>query len=141
MPLELSALKKSRLALADLLKISEDREFMERLEIVAQNGIRAGVVQNFEITYELAWKLMKKWLQVHVGSHVADGITRQELFRLAAENQLIFDVKVWMRYHNARNDTSHIYDEERVNIVYQITREFSHDVTRLIEALEARNDD
>ena len=51
------------------------------------------------------WKLMARWLNTYIGSGISDGVTRRELFRLAAENRLIPDVDLWMLYHNARNDT------------------------------------
>ena len=45
-----------------------------------------------------------------------------------------------MQHHEARNTTSHIYDEEQAARVYEATREFVHDARYLLEALEARND-
>jgi len=74
--------------------------------------IGAGVIQNFEFTYELCWKFMKRWIEMNVDPLSVDGVTRRELFRLAAENKLLADVNKWMEFHKARNLTSHIYDEE-----------------------------
>ena len=45
-----------------------------------------------------------------------------------------------MGHNDARNDTSHIYDQEKAELVYRATREFAHDARRLLESLEARND-
>ena len=45
-----------------------------------------------------------------------------------------------MQHHEARNATSHIYDEEKAELVYKATREFAHDARRLLQAFEARND-
>ena len=83
---------------------------------------------------------MARWLNTYIGSGVADGVTRRQLFRLAAENRLIPDVELWMQHHDARNATSHIYNEEKAELVYTSTREFAHDARRLLEAFEGRND-
>ncbi|MDE2778914.1 MAG: HI0074 family nucleotidyltransferase substrate-binding subunit [Chloroflexota bacterium] len=140
MPLELDSLRNSIKALTDLLAVSENDARMGQLSDVERNGIRSGVIQNFEVTYELSWKLMARWLSAYVNPEVADGVTRRQLFRLAAENRLIPDVDLWMQHHEARNATTHIYDEERAMMVYRATREFAHDAQRFLQALEARND-
>ncbi len=140
MALELDSLRNSIKALTDLLAVSENEARMGQLSEVERNGIRSGVIQNFEVAYELSWKLMARWLNTYVGPGVADGVTRRQLFRLAAENRLIPDVDLWMQHHEARNTTSHIYDEEKAVLVYRATREFAHDARLLLEALEARND-
>lgn len=141
MPLELDPLRKSHEALTDLLLVSENKDDMNQFDAVVQDAIRTAVIKKFEITYELAWKLIQKWLETHISPNIADGVSRRELFRLASEHRLIFDVDVWMNYHKSRNYTAHTYDEERVDTVYMTTKEFSHDVYRLLETLETKNDD
>ena len=140
MPLELTNLRNSIQSLTDLLEVAENDTRMGQFTEVERNGIRAGVIQNFEVTYELAWKLMARWLNTYVGTGIADGVTRRQLFRLAAESSLIHDVDQWMQHHEARNTTSHIYDEEKATWVYQETREFVHDARYLLLALDASND-
>jgi len=140
MPLELGSLKKAVSALADVLAKSDDAGFMDTLDDVARNAIKAGVIQHFEFTYELCWKFMKRWLEMNVSPAAADGVTRRELFRLGAENRLIDDVEQWMRYHEARNLTSHIYEPEIAERVYNTAHDFAPDAARLLAALEERND-
>ncbi len=140
MPLELDSLRNSIKSLTDLLAVSENDARMGQLSEVERNDIRSGVIQNFEVTYELSWKLMARWLNTYIGAGIADGVTRRQLFRLAAENRLILDVNLWVQHHEARNATSHIYNEEKALLVYRATREVAHDAQLLLEALEARND-
>ena len=140
MALVLSSLQKSVSALAAVLAKSDDTEFMSNLDDVARNAVRAGVIKHFEFTYELCWKFIKRWLETNVSATAADGVTRRELFRLAAENRLIDDVEQWMRYHEARNLTSHIYQPAIADGVYNTAHDFARDAARLLAALEARND-
>ena len=98
------------------------------------------MIQNFEVTYEFCWKLMARWLNANVTTGIATGVARGELFRLAAQHRLIADVDFWMAHHRARNDTAHLYDEEKAMSVYQAAREFAHDAQWLFAALDTRND-
>jgi len=138
--LELSGLQKAVSASAGVLAKSDDAEFMSQLDEIARNAIKAGVVQHFQFTYELCWKFIKRWLEMNISPGVADGVTRRELFRLGAENRLIDDVEQWMRYHEARNLTSHIDQPEIAERVYNTAHDFARDAARLLAALEARND-
>ena len=140
MPLELDHLRNSATALAELLAVSENEARMAQFTEVERKGIRAGVIQNFEVTYELCWKLTARWLNANVTPGIATGVARGELFRLAAQHRLIADVDVWMAHHRARNDTAHLYNEEKAILVYQAAREFAHDAQWLFAALDARND-
>lgn len=140
MALELNSLRKSVSALAAVLAKSDDAQFMSSLDEVARNAIKAGVVLHFEFTYELCWKFIKRWLEANLSPAAADGVTRRELFRLGAENRLIDDVEQWMRYHEARNVTSHIYQPEIAERVLKTAHDFAPDAARLLAALEARND-
>jgi nucleotidyltransferase substrate binding protein (TIGR01987 family) len=101
---------------------------------------RAGVIQSFKFTCELSWKFIRRWLETNIGWDSADGVTRRELFRMGAENRLIDDVEACMRYHTARNTTPHTYNLSIAAQVYAASLNFVHDASRLLGALEARND-
>jgi nucleotidyltransferase substrate binding protein (TIGR01987 family) len=139
-PLELDSLKKAVAALNGVWAKSNDAELMGGLDEITQNAIRSGVIQHFELTYELCWKFIKRWLEMNISTAAGDGVTRRELFRLAAENRLIVDVDEWMRHHDARNLTSHSYDPAVAESIYATAHGFARDAQRLLEALEARND-
>ena len=102
--------------------------------------VRAGVIQNFEVAYEQCWKMMKPWLDANIGRTYVDGVTRRELFRLAAESHLITDVERWLDYHTARNQTSHTYDAATAQSVFEEATHFADDAKQLLRALEAHND-
>lgn len=102
--------------------------------------IKAGVIQNFEFTYELCWKFMKRWIEQNIGSEIVDGVTRRELYRVSAENKLIDDISKWMEFHKARNSTSRIYDSDIAEEVYGIAVEFLPYAKEFLKRLEERND-
>lgn len=140
MPLELDDLRNAVKALSDLWEVTENVTRMAQFSQVESDGIRAGTIQNFEVTYELCWKLMARWLERNVGPGVVDGVTRRQLFRHAAEQLLIADVDGWMRYHEARNITSHVYDVRKAESALGVIAEFIRDARDLLAVLEARND-
>ena len=73
---------------------------------------KQGLIQAFEFTHELAWNVLKDYLESQgiqgvVGSK---GATRE-----AFKNGLITDGEVWMDMVKSRNQTSHTYNEETAN--------------------------
>ena len=101
--------------------------------------LKAGVIQQFEVAYEQSWKMMKRWIEENVGAETVDGVPRRELFRRAAESRLIDDVEHWMRFHRARNETSHTYSSETAEEVYALSLAFLATAEALLAALRARN--
>jgi len=139
MNLDLSSLRKAIDSMEKTLNVADDVEFISKLSNDQKDTIRAGVIQNFEFTYELCWKFMKRWLEVNLGTVYVEGVNRRELFRLSAESKLISDVDKWMDYHGARNETSHTYDAGTAEDVFDTAGTFIEDAQKLLAALEARN--
>ncbi|MDE6443204.1 MAG: nucleotidyltransferase substrate binding protein [Muribaculaceae bacterium] len=74
---------------------------------------KEGLIQRFEFTHELSWKVMKDYLEYQ---GISIGGSR-DAFREALQMGLIED-KRWMQSIKARNLTSHIYDEDMAEIIY-----------------------
>ena len=138
--LDLTSFKKALANLDKLIIATNNQDLMNGLDETLQDGLKAGVVQNFEVTYEVSWKFIKRWLENNIGNSYVDGVTRRELFRLAAESLLITDVDKWMTYHKGRNETSHTYDVMTATEVYSLAQEFVHDAKQLLMNLEEQND-
>jgi len=138
--LDLQSFEKAINSLERLILKTENKEIMGDLDEVIVYGLTAGVIQNFEFTYEIAWKYIKRWLETNIGSSIVDGVSRRQLFRLAIENHLIDDVDIWMDYHIARNKTSHTYNLDTAEEVYKTAIIFLGDVKLLYEKLESKND-
>ncbi|MDO4430185.1 MAG: nucleotidyltransferase substrate binding protein [Lonepinella koalarum] len=70
--------------------------------------IKKGIIQSFEITHELAWKLMQdilKW------EGEVDIYGSKSASRLAFNRGLITQGEVWQEMIKSRNTTVHTYDE------------------------------
>jgi len=66
-----------------------------------------GLIQCFEYTHELAWNMLKDYLEYQ---GIAGLIGSKDATREAFKNGLIEDGDVWMAMIVARNKTSHLYD-------------------------------
>jgi len=138
--LDFSAFEKATSSLEQSLGVFEDNTFISSLSEPQYKTLRAGLIQNFEFTYELCWKFIKRWLENNLGPIYVDGVSRKELFRLAAESQLISDVSQWMRFHKYRNLSTHTYHEETAKEIAAITAEFFPSAATLLKQLKQRND-
>jgi nucleotidyltransferase substrate binding protein (TIGR01987 family) len=103
-----------------------------------KNTLRSGVIQNFEVAYELSWKFMKRWLSFNVNPELIDGIPRFELFKYASEKNLISKLDKWFDFHKARNRTVHEYSETTADEVLGFARDFIPYAKEFIEKLEAK---
>ncbi|MDP2962600.1 MAG: nucleotidyltransferase substrate binding protein [Sulfurimicrobium sp.] len=101
--------------------------------------VRDAVIQRFEYTYELAWKMLKRHLGESEGAAAIDPLSRKDLFRMGGERGIIENVEAWLAYHRARNETSHTYDESKAEQVYDVARQFAGDAEKLLRELERRN--
>ncbi len=98
MPFELGAIKKTAQTLKEAIELHEARKEDVKLAL----ALRDAVIKRFEYTYELAWKLMQRWISVNVSPELAETIyTQKELFRKGAQVGLIKDPLSWFEYHKA----------------------------------------
>lgn len=138
--LDLTSLKKAILSLERAWNFASYRLKDDNIEQDEVEVLKAAVIQNFEFTYELSWKFMKRWLEVNYSETYTSGITRKQLFRLAAENILIEDFDNWVKYHESRNETSHTYEKETADEIFEVAGNFLVDAKKLLNVLEAHND-
>lgn len=87
--------------LEEAVELSEKRE-LTKLE--AQ-----GLIQGFEFTHELAWNVLKDYLEYQ---GIVDLIGSRDATRAAFANKLIEDGEAWMDMIKARNRSSHTYNPE-----------------------------
>lgn len=104
---KLSNYRKALHRLAEVVNVAKVREL---------NDFEAdGMIQRFEFTFELAWKLLKSYAEYQGVDKEIMG--SRDAIRWAFENGLITDSNVWMEMIKRRNDTSHTYDEDTASEV------------------------
>lgn len=89
---------------------------------------QAGLIQIFETTFELAWKVMKDYLESE-GYQVN---SPREAIKKSFEIQLIEDGETWLEALAHRNITVHTYDKSKVEELVFIIKD---DYFPLLEAL------
>ncbi len=77
--------------------------------------LKEGLIQRFEYTHELVWKVMKDYAEYQGYTDVKGS---RDAFRKAFEMGLIED-KRWMESIEDRNLTSHNYDNEVAEDIYE----------------------
>lgn len=91
----------------------------ESLDIDIDNSIVIdGVIQRFEFTFELSWKLMKAYLE-YEGVEVN---SPRGTIKAAFEYGIIEDGDSWINMMIDRNKTSHIYDQAEALEIYNKIR-------------------
>ncbi|MEI8095215.1 MAG: nucleotidyltransferase substrate binding protein [Spirochaetales bacterium] len=81
---------------------------------------RAGLIQFFEMSFELGWNVLKDYLE-HQG--IADVGTPRAAVKKAFEVGLIADGRQWLKGLEDRNLTSHTYNEAVADRVVDLVRD------------------
>jgi len=87
-------------------QLDEAVELMRSREL--SNLEKAGVIQAFEFTWELAWNLLKDYLNWQGESEITGA---RDAIRESFKRGLIEDGQTWMFMLQDRNRTSHTYNE------------------------------
>lgn len=95
--------------------------------------LRNSVIQCFEFTYELSWKMLKRYLEETEASPAdLDLATFQSLIRLGNERGLLrSDWRLWKIFRQARTDSSHTYNAAKAEAVFGIAPEFLREAQAL----------
>jgi len=98
--------------------------------------LRDGLIQQFEFTFELAWKTLKTVFE-------DEGLTGlnspKTVLREAYAAKLIKDEDLWLDMLKDRNTTAHIYNEKlAIKICSNVKDDYSEEFERLSKAIDKR---
>ena len=74
---------------------------------------RTGIIGQFNLTFELAWKALQEIMRMHGIEEASTGSPR-EILQLAYKIGFINDSEVWLLMLKKRNTSVHIYNEDEV---------------------------
>ena len=113
-----------RRALLQLQKFVDQRQLNE-LE-------QQGLIKAFEFTHELAWNVLKDYLQ-YQGNNAIHG--SRDATREAFELGLLQDGDIWMSMIKSRNQSAHTYNKETAD---EISRLILNNYFSLFKTLEQK---
>lgn len=93
----------------------EKNSLSENTTFVLDEIIKEGLIQRFEYTHELAWNVMKDYANYQGNS---DNGGSRDATREAFKLQLVSDGHIWMVMIKSRNETSHTYNQELADEIY-----------------------
>ena len=92
------------------------KEAIEESKTINSSTIRDGVIQRFEFTLELSWKVMKYFLN-------SEGLTEakapRSTIRAGFNNEIIQNAKLWIDMIEDRNLTTHTYSQSTSDEIYE----------------------
>ena len=118
-------------------KLSDFQSALSRLtealsvDITTNSLFLDGIIQRFEFTYELCWKLMKAYLR-HLG---VEANNPRDTFRESFKQHLILEKEAhrWFDMIDKRNLTTHTYHEKNALQVYAAVK---NDYISLLKSFE-----
>ena len=120
---------------ANCLDILKQADF----ELADSNDIyRMGVVGQFNLTLELAWKALQEVLRMH-GVEGAETGSPREILQVGYKVGFVNDSSVWLLMLKKRNTSIHIYNEEEIDeLIVFIRDSFIPAFTDLEETLQEK---
>lgn len=101
-----------------------EKAFSKLSEFLAEKNMteatKAGVIQAFEYTYEVFWKHFQK---VATAQGLETPNSPRQAFVCAFSLGLIEDEKAWIAMMRDRNETSHTYNEDVAEHIFQKIRD------------------
>ena len=96
---------------------SADFKFADSNEIY-----RTGVIGQFNLTFELAWKALQEILKMHSVEGAATG-SPKEILQLGYKVGFISDSNVWLLMLKKRNTSVYIYNEDEIDEMLLLIRD------------------
>jgi nucleotidyltransferase substrate binding protein (TIGR01987 family) len=95
---------------------------------------KQGLIQAFEFTHELAWNVLKDFLEYQGHSGVTGS---RDATREAFRRGLLKDGAIWMEMIRSRNQTSHTYNHNIAKeILSKIAQDYAKEFSEFLKSME-----
>ena len=102
---------------------------------------RTGVIGQFNLTFELAWKALQAVLREH-GAQGADTGSPREILQLGYKMGFVDDSVVWITMLKKRNTSVYIYNEDEIDEMLLLIRDsFTPAFVALEKSLKKKADE
>lgn len=92
-------------------------------EFANNNDIyRTGIIGQFNLTFELAWKALKEVLVIH-GAEGSETGSPREILQIGYKYGFVDDPAVWLAMLKKRNTSVHIYSEDETDEMLLLIRD------------------
>lgn len=109
----------------------------EALQESSENSLIVdGTIQRFEFTFELFWKTLKRLLET-------EGIktkTPRETLKQGYMIGWLHNEEAWLQMLRDRNETSHVYDEEKAREIYRNIKSYFPELENTFFSLKKQLD-
>ena len=115
-------------------------QYLEQALYISKPDIiqKAGLIQFFEMSFELAWNVVKDYLEEQGFIEIK---SPRSALKKAFETGLIEDGHGWMKLLDDRNITSHAYDEATINIIEELIHQKYYSLLKqLYDTLHSKPD-
>ncbi|MGL5989301.1 nucleotidyltransferase substrate binding protein [Cetobacterium sp.] len=114
--------------------ISRLKEAIKDSEQISLSTLKDGVIQRFEFSLELSWKLLKTYLN---NEGIDNFTTPKSVVREAFKIGILKDGNLWIKMIEDRNLTSHIYSQSMADSIYEnITKKYLNELNLLLDFLK-----
>ena len=104
---------------SNCLIILEDADF----KLAETNDIyRTGIIGQFNLTFELAWKALQEIMKMHGVEEASTGSPR-EILQLGYKIGFVNDPEIWLLMLKKRNTSVHIYNEDEIDEMIILIRD------------------
>lgn len=92
---------------------------------------RDGVIQRFEFTFELVWKSIQEYARFK-GLEV---VSPRDAIRVATDLGILASPEAWFVFLKDRYESTHLYSEDKAEIIFTHIPDFIKEVDSLIEKM------
>lgn len=109
------------------------KQFQSALKVAQSDLEKAGTIQYFEFTFELAWKTMRRILS----TRGKDINSPRLVFRESALDKLISDPEIWFKFLEHRNQTVHTYRRNIASDIFASLHLFESEMLQFIQTIQS----